>query len=64
MESYVGEWVILKDDVIIEHNKDVKVILKSAEKYNDDEITISKVPSTNFSFFHKNLFITGIPYNI
>ncbi len=51
MERYVGEWVILKDDEIIEHNKDVKVILKSAEKYNDDEITISKVPSTKLGFY-------------
>ena len=51
MEELIGEWVILKDDQIIEHNKDVKVILERAKKYNDDEITISKVPSTKYGFY-------------
>ena len=50
MERHIGEWVILKDNDIIEHNSDIKVILENAKKYADDEITISKVPSTKYGF--------------
>jgi len=51
MELFNGEWVILKDDEIIEHNKDIRVILENAKKYNDNEITISKVPSTKYGYY-------------
>ncbi|GAH72744.1 unnamed protein product [marine sediment metagenome] len=51
MEKMRGEWVILKNDVIIEHNKDMKVILELSEKYNDKEITISKIPSSMYCFY-------------
>ena len=51
MEEFIGEWVILKYEQIIEHNKDVRVILESAKKYNDNEITISKIPSTKYGFY-------------
>lgn len=38
----VNEWVILKDDEIVERNKDVKTILEIAEtKYKDIDIIIS-----------------------
>jgi len=46
-----GEWVILKDDSIVESNKDLKVILELAQEYNDEEITISKIPTATFSFY-------------
>ncbi len=46
-----GEWVILKDDSIIESNKDLKVILELAKNLDDEEITISKVPSATYSFY-------------
>ncbi len=51
MRKLVGEWVILKNEQIIEHNKDIKEILESAKKYNDEEITISKIPSTKYGFY-------------
>ena len=51
MEELVGEWVILENDKIIEHNKDIKVILELAEKYDDEKITISKIPSSNHGFY-------------
>lgn len=51
MEEFKGEWVILKNDAIVEHNRDMKVILELAEKYNDEEITISKVPSSMYCFY-------------
>lgn len=37
------EWVILKDDSIIESNKDLKIILELAKNLDDEEITISKI---------------------
>ena len=46
-----GEWVILKDDKIIAHNKDMKVILELAEEYDDKEITISQIPSSIYCFY-------------
>jgi hypothetical protein len=46
-----GEWVILKHDSIVESDKDLKVILELAKKYDDKEITISKIPSATFSFY-------------
>lgn len=47
-----GEWVILKDDEIIAHNKDLKIILELGEKqYKDEEVIISKIPSTNSCFY-------------
>ncbi len=46
-----GEWVILKDDSIIESNNDLKVILELAKNLDDEEIIISKVPSATYSFY-------------
>lgn len=51
MEELTGEWVILKDDEIIERNIDIKVILELAKKYEDRDITISKIPSTSYCFY-------------
>jgi len=51
MEKMTGEWVILKDDIIVEHNKDIKVIFDLAKKYNDNDITISKIPSSTHCFY-------------
>ena len=46
-----GKWVILKDDKIIASNNDAGVILKISEKYSEEEITISKIPSTQYCFY-------------
>ena len=51
MEELSGEWVILKDDEIIEHDKDIRVILKLSKNYEEEEITISKIPSATYSFY-------------
>jgi len=51
VDEFNGEWVILKNNIIIEHNKDMKIILELAEKYNDEEITISKIPSSIYCFY-------------
>ncbi|MFW9990000.1 MAG: DUF5678 domain-containing protein [Candidatus Odinarchaeota archaeon] len=51
MEELTGEWVILKDDEIIERNADIKVILELAKKYEKEDITISKIPSTSYCFY-------------
>jgi len=46
-----GEWVILKGDKIVEHHKDIKVILDLAKNYNDKEIIVSKIPSATYCFY-------------
>ena len=51
MEELTGEWVILKEDEIIERNIDIKVILELAKKYKGQDITISKIPSTSNCFY-------------
>lgn len=51
MEELMGEWVIIKNDEIVEHNKYVKIILELAEKYDDEEVVISKIPSARYCFY-------------
>lgn len=46
-----GEWVIIKDDIVVEKDKDISVILKLSENYNEEEIVISKEPSAAFCFY-------------
>ena len=48
----VGDWVILKNDKIVEQNKDINVILELGEKkYKDKEVIISKIPSGDSCFY-------------
>lgn len=47
----MGEWVIIKNDEIVEHNKYVKIILELAEKYDEEEVVISKIPSARYCFY-------------
>ncbi len=66
MEELTGEWVILKEDEIIERNIDIKVILGLAKKYEGQDITISKIPSTSYCFYWfrmKKVKFT-FPYNV
>jgi len=51
MEELSGEWVILKDDEIVERDKDIRVILELSKKYNDQDISISKIPSATYCFY-------------
>jgi hypothetical protein len=46
-----GEWVILKNNKIVEHNRDIGKILELANKYKDNEITISKEPAGKYCFY-------------
>ncbi len=46
-----GEWVILMNNEIIDHDKDVKEILKRSEKYNKEDIVISKIPASKYGFY-------------
>jgi uncharacterized protein DUF5678 len=48
----VGKWVLMQDDEIIEMNDDVQVLIKSAEKYQEeDDIVISKIPSSEYCYY-------------
>jgi hypothetical protein len=46
-----GDWVILKDNRIIAHNRDMKIILEIANKYKNEDIIISKEPVTGYCFY-------------
>ena len=50
-EELSGEWVIMKNDEIIERNLEMKVILELAKKYEDQDIVISKIPSATHCFY-------------
>ncbi|HDO19622.1 MAG TPA: hypothetical protein ENG74_02720 [Thermoplasmatales archaeon] len=45
LEKFSGEWILIFDDKIVDHSSDLGDILKSAEEYPVDEITIAKLPS-------------------
>ena len=45
MEKFLGEWVLLFDDKIVKHSPNLEEILKDAEDFPIDEITIAKAPS-------------------
>jgi len=44
IEKFSGEWVLLFGDKVVNHSPDLEEILKSAEEFPVDEITIAKVP--------------------
>ena len=46
-----GEWVIMKNDEIIERNLEMKVILELSKKYEDQDIVISKIPTATYCFY-------------
>ena len=50
-EELSGEWVIMKDDEIIERHLEMKVILELAKKYEEQDIVISKIPSATYCFY-------------
>jgi len=50
-EELSGEWVIMKDDEIVERHLEMKVILELAKKYEDQDIIISKIPSATYCFY-------------
>lgn len=45
-------WVILKDDEIIEKNKDGKKIFEMAEKYDNKDIIVSYCPKHRSQFYY------------
>jgi hypothetical protein len=46
-----GEWVILENNEIIEHDQDARVILAKAKRYGGRDIIISKEPSGQNCFY-------------
>jgi hypothetical protein len=51
MSEMSGKWVILKNDEIIAEDLDAKKILTLAEKYNEKDILITKIPSAKYCFY-------------
>ena len=50
-EKFLGEWLLLFNDKIIDHSNNIEDILKLAEKFPNDEIKISKVIDGTFRAF-------------
>lgn len=47
--KFTGEWVLVLKDEVVNHSDNVEEILRDAEKYPDEEVTLCKVPPKNFS---------------
>ncbi|HEX16913.1 MAG TPA: hypothetical protein ENG60_00645 [Thermoplasmatales archaeon] len=50
MERFPGEWILIHGDKLIDHSPDLGEILKSAEDFPADEVTIAKIPSALHDF--------------
>ena len=46
-----GEWAIISDNEILTHDPDLSIILKTAEEYDEDKITIRKVIGSQYHFY-------------
>ena len=46
-----GEWVIFKGEKVVAHNLDMRVILEIASKYDENEVIISKEPTSKYCYY-------------
>ncbi len=46
-----GDWVLLRDNTPVASDSDLSVILKESEKYDEDEVVISKEPSSEHVYY-------------
>ncbi|HHH80022.1 MAG: hypothetical protein J7L32_01565 [Thermoplasmata archaeon] len=44
VEKFLGEWVLIFDDKVINHSYNLEDMLKLAEDYPKEEVTIAKLP--------------------
>jgi len=45
MERFSGEWVLILEDKVINHSYNLEEMLKVAEDYPPEKVTIAKFPS-------------------
>lgn len=46
-----GEWIMSLNDIVIIHDKNLRVLLESAEGSDDEGITIMKIPSSKYFIY-------------
>ncbi len=46
-----GDWVLLRNNTPIASDPDLSNILKESEKYGEDEVVISKEPSSEHCYY-------------
>ncbi|MHA1674629.1 MAG: DUF5678 domain-containing protein [Promethearchaeota archaeon] len=51
MNVEAGKWVLLKEDEIIDSNDNPYVLFKKAEKMQDENVIVSKIPSSEICFY-------------
>lgn len=52
LSKYLGEWVAIKDDKVIAHDKKFKIVFKKAKKKAPDKTPfITKVPNKEVMLF-------------
>ena len=47
MEKFSGKWVIIFEDKIVNHSFDLEDMLKKAEEFDPEKVTIAKIPPYN-----------------
>ena len=52
MEKYRNEYLLLEDEKIIAHSKDLMEILVIAEKYPQEKVRITRLLSEQANFFN------------
>jgi|GEM_PF-6043418 len=51
MKVAPGEWVLLKGDEVIAHNRSIREIIRVYQKMKDDNLIISKEPSSQNCYY-------------
>ncbi len=51
LEGLSGQWIIVAGDEVLAHDPNLKVILRKAEEYSDDDISVRKVLSGQACFY-------------
>ena len=51
LEGLSGQWIIVSGDEVLAHDPKLTVILRKAEDYSDDDISVRKVLSGQACFY-------------
>jgi len=51
MKDLRGQWILVSKDEIFAHDPDLSVILRAAEEYEGDDVTVRKVLAGEACFY-------------
>lgn len=46
-----GDWTLFRGDILLDANSDLSKILEESEKYDEEEVVITKEPSSDKCFY-------------